>query len=92
MLHRRVPRRSAHQSAFRLELVASREPGLRVVVSSKVAKLATRRNLLKRRLREIWRHLPHRPPGQLTVYTKKAALDMSFQELAAQLSSGLTQL
>ena len=56
---------------------------LRVVVSSKVAKKATVRNLIRRRIREIWRQLPVPPNLSVALYTKTAILDKSFAELKA---------
>jgi len=101
MLNQGRYRRSAHQSAFRLELtpLRSSEVDLRVVVSTKVTKKAVERNRLKRRLREIWRALspiPLRPPAspgyRVTVYTKKIALETGFSDLSRQLIAGLKQL
>ena len=59
----------------------SLRPGLRTAVGTKVSPKATQRNLLKRRLREIWRSLPIPSGVAATIYVKPVALKMSFAEL-----------
>jgi ribonuclease P protein component len=61
-----------------------------VVVSGKLAKRATQRNLMKRRLRNIWRLVgTGRPPY---IYVKKAALAMSFQQLKDELAKAIKRI
>jgi len=57
---------------------------IRIVVSAKVAKKATQRNLIKRRLRHAWQLIGSGPLPY--IYVKKAALLMSFAQLKAELS------
>jgi len=76
------PERVVHHPALTLKYVRpSRRPGLRVVVGVRVSKKATERNLLKRRLREIWRQLPIPLDVAATFYTKQITLKLSFSEL-----------
>ena len=87
-------RRQASESAFRLELtkLRSNDSELRVVVSTKIAKKAVDRNKLKRRLREIWRALPHEKGARVTVYTRREALNLDFASLSAQFASAIKKL
>lgn len=90
-----LPERVVHHPALTLKyVVPSRRPGLRVVVGVKVSKKATERNLLKRRLKEIWRKLSLPPDVAATFYTKADTLKLSFTELATivtKLTSALTR-
>lgn len=80
----RTLERVVHHPVLTLKYVRpSRHPGLRVVVGMKTSKRATTRNLLKRRLREIWRELPIPADVLATLYTKAEALKLSFAELRA---------
>lgn len=65
-----------------------------VVVGLKVHKKAVRRNLIKRRLREILRkHLLEISPGKdVMIMVNNKALDAEYAELEAQLLSCLTKL
>lgn len=87
--------RVIHHPALTLKYIRPhRRPGLRVVVGIKTAKQATKRNLLKRRLREIWRQLAIPKDVSAILYTKAAILKLSFAELraiVAKLSISLTQ-
>ncbi|MBN2585537.1 ribonuclease P protein component [Patescibacteria group bacterium] len=75
----------ADSPAFTLKYPPSsdRAKRIRVVVSAKVAKKAVMRNLIKRRLRDIWRLIGSGPLPH--IYVKKAALTMSFAQLKAEL-------
>ena len=64
--------------------VSGQAKRIRIVVSAKVAKKATQRNLIKRRLRNIWQLIGSGQPPYL--YIKKAALTMSFAQLKAELT------
>ena len=76
------PERVIHHPALTLKYVRpARRPGLRVVVGVKTASKATQRNLLKRRLREVWRAAAVPPDVMATIYTSKATLDLSFTDL-----------
>lgn len=82
----------ADSPAFTLKYPPAREQTgkLRVVVSGKLAKRATQRNLMKRRLRNIWQLVgTGRPPY---VYVKKAALAMSFQQLKDELAKAIKRI
>nr|WP_114989841.1 ribonuclease P protein component [Mobiluncus mulieris] len=59
------------------------------VVPKKSVRLATRRNLVKRRLRGAVReHLGEFPPGSLTVFLARPAADkVAYRELDSQLES-----
>jgi ribonuclease P protein component len=87
--------RVIHHPALTLKyLRPSRHPSLRVVVGVKVSPKATQRNLLKRRLREIWRVIPIPSDVAVTLYTTKATLGLSFAELkraVVQLAHQLTK-
>ncbi|GEM_PF-6320274 len=50
-----------------------------VVVSKKIAKLATDRNKLKRQVRELFKNVSKKG----IVYTKKGITNLSFKELSA---------
>lgn len=65
-----------------------------LVVSNKVDKLATQRNLLKRRLREANKSfLKDLKPGyDLLIIAKKSALDLDFTELKKQLLFAYCQI
>ena len=65
-----------------------------VVVGLKVHKKAVRRNLIKRRLREIIRkHLDEVLPGRdVMIMVNSKALDADYAELEAQLMSCFTKL
>lgn len=54
------------------------------MVSGKVAKKAVVRNLIKRRLRNIWQLVGSGPAPY--IYVKKAALAMPFAQLKSELS------
>lgn len=54
---------------------------LRVIISSKIAKKATDRNLVRRRIKEVWRQLPIPPDIAVTIYTKATILNQSFAEI-----------
>jgi ribonuclease P protein component len=63
-------------------------------VGVKVSPKATQRNLLKRRLREIWRVMSIPSDVAVTLYTTKTTLGLSFAELkrvVAQLTHQLTK-
>jgi RNase P protein component len=77
--------------AFTLKYPPARDSAkrIRIVVSAKVAKKATQRNLIKRRLRQAWGLVGGGQPPHL--YIKKAALTMSFAQLKAELSRLLKQ-
>ncbi|OGB74264.1 hypothetical protein A2V68_00670 [candidate division Kazan bacterium RBG_13_50_9] len=84
---------AAHTAAFTIKHTHPAHPlgRPRVIVSTKVTKRATQRNLIKRRLRELWRELgkDHQSPH---IYVKKAALAMSFAELRAEMAQALKRL
>ncbi len=65
-----------------------------VVVGLKVHKKAVRRNLIKRRIREILRkHLPEISPGKdVMIMVNNKALDAEYADLEAQLLSCLAKL
>jgi len=63
---------------------------LRVVVSGKLAKRATQRNLIKRRLKNIWQLVGAGQPPY--IYVKKAALAMSFQQLKDELAKAIKRI
>lgn len=65
-----------------------------LVVSNKVDKRATQRNLLKRRLREAHRSLLNdiKPGYNLLIIAKKSALELSFAELKKQLLFAYSQI
>lgn len=87
------PERVIHHPALTLKyLRPAKHPGLRVVVGGKVSRKATERNLLKRRLREIWRTLPIPPDVAATLYTKSATLNLSFAELTGAVTKLITSL
>lgn len=73
-----------------LKFVASRMPDVRVgfVVGTKVHKRSTRRNLLKRRMREVTRkRLPGLKQGyDLAFIAKPGATEADFQVLAAEMA------
>lgn len=64
-----------------------------VVIGTKTEKTAVRRNLWKRRTREILRtHLPHLQPGfDVIVMAKKPAVTATYQQLAVILEQLLKQ-
>jgi len=66
-------------------------PQIAVVVSLRVSKLATERNLIKRRLREAFRRLtPKLEPGlKIAVVVAPPAVRKSYKELEDALRSGL---
>lgn len=74
-----------------LKSVSSQTPGVRVgfVVGTKVHKKASRRNLLKRRMREIVRkRLPGIKAGHdLAFIAKPGATEADFQVLAAEMAA-----
>lgn len=76
----------AHSPAFTLKYPPIREQTgkLRIVVSNKLTKKSTVRNLLKRRLRHAWQLVGSGQPPYL--YVKKEALKMSFTQLKNELS------
>ena len=63
----------------------------RIVVSQKVSKLATRRHLLKRRIRDIVRRSGRTNFG-IVIITKKELADLPFTELASRIGSGLARI
>ena len=65
-----------------------------VVVGLKVHKKAVRRNLIKRRIREILRkHLEEIAPGKdVMIMANAKALDVDYKEMEAQVLSCLTKL
>lgn len=69
-------------------------PKIGLVVSNKVDKRASARNLLKRRLREINRSLLKdlKPNYSLLIIAKKAALALSFAELKKQIEFAYNQI
>jgi len=83
-----------------LTLVAAPSTGetsaLRVafVVSKKVSKLAVRRNLIRRRLREAFRQLlePQTPPLDLIVITHREAVEADYWQLHAALAQAMQRL
>lgn len=82
----------ADSPAFTLKYPPLREQTdkLRVVISGKVAKKATQRNLMKRRLRHAWGLVgTGRPPY---IYVKKAALALSFSALKEELAKSLKRI
>jgi len=76
-----------YQPAFSVKSLdprVSKKSQLRVVVSVKVSKKATERNLIKRRIKEVWRVVS--PKRAVCVYVKKPALLLSFAEIKAELT------
>ncbi len=62
--------------------------GLVIVISKKIAKLATQRNKLRRRIKEIIRTNTTQKPGFGVVgylYTHKGIIDLSFSDLKEEL-------
>lgn len=82
----------ADSPAFTLKYPPAREQTgkLRIVVSGKLTKRATQRNLIKRRLRHLWRVVGNGLPPH--IYVKKAALNMSFSELKDELARALKKI
>ncbi|MFA5270017.1 MAG: ribonuclease P protein component [Patescibacteria group bacterium] len=76
----------ADSPAFTLKYPPARDAArrIRIVVSAKVAKKATQRNLIKRRLRHIWQSIGSGPLPH--IYVKKAALTMTFAQLKSELA------
>ena len=74
----------ADSPAFTLKYPPTRDQAkrIRIVVSAKVAKKATQRNLIKRRLRNIWQSVGSGPLPY--IYVKKAALTMPFAQLKSE--------
>jgi len=62
-----------------------------VIVDSKVAKNATMRNLLKRRVRAFLRSITL-PEGDLVIRLHKGAPELSYSELISQIQKCLNQL
>ncbi|MBU1083335.1 ribonuclease P protein component [Patescibacteria group bacterium] len=60
---------------------------LRVVVSGKISKKATERNLIRRRVKDAWRLISSEEA--VCIYVKKPALSMSFAQIKAELSQNL---
>lgn len=78
-----------YQPAFSVRPLSVREAKTdspRIIVSSKISKKATERNLIKRRFREAWRMIA--PPNHfaVSIYIKKPALKMSFAQIKAELA------
>lgn len=82
-----------NQAALSVKLLpysAAKKEDLRIIVSNKVTKKATQRNLIKRRIKEIWRSMfDHKPHPAICVYIRKPALAMSFAELKTELAKAL---
>jgi len=81
--------RSFYMGDLALRLAPNKLPAARlaVIVSLKVSKKAVKRNLLKRRLREIIRRevIPHCPNGfDGIILTKAGLLNLPFTELKSQ--------
>jgi ribonuclease P protein component len=76
-----------YQPAFSvkpLDFRTSKMGRLRIVVSAKVSKKATERNLMRRRIKEIWRLLS--PKTAVCIYVRKPALLMSFAQIKNELT------
>ncbi len=65
-----------------------------VIVSTKISKKATERNLLKRRLRELLKVSSDKLPTSydFVLYTKKGIQNLSFQELKKEFEKLLANL
>lgn len=85
-----VFRRGARRSAGPLSCHLTPGSGFKVavVVDKKVSKLATQRNLVKRRIRAALKELPL-PEGSLVVRAYAGSVDLSFDQIRANLSSCL---
>jgi len=77
---------------FKSNAVRFSNKRLRVVISTKIAKKATIRNLTRRRIKEIWRQLPIPTSVVATIYTKTAILDKSFTEIKNILTNIVRQV
>ncbi|MBU1092624.1 ribonuclease P protein component [Patescibacteria group bacterium] len=94
---KRYPERVIHHSVLTLRYFksdANRLPSqrLRVVISTKIAKKATIRNLIRRRVKEVWRQLSIPTDLVVAIYTKSAILDKSFAEIKTILTNISKQL
>ncbi|WKZ29685.1 MAG: ribonuclease P protein component [Patescibacteria group bacterium] len=89
-------KKSAFSKAVSMKVRENALPHSRfgVVVGVKVHKRAVKRNLLRRRIREILRkHLAEIKPGyDVMVLTQTKALELEYKELEAQVLSCLTKL
>ncbi len=89
-------KKSAFSKAVSMKVRENALPHSRfgVVVGIKVHKRAVKRNLLRRRIREILKkHLPTIKPGyDVMIMTQTRALDLEFSELEAQVLSCLKKL
>jgi len=65
-----------------------------VIVSSKIYQLAVKRNLIKRRLKNILRELIFFLPAgfDVLIFVKRDCLDLSFQNLKSQLKEFLMEI
>ncbi len=65
-----------------------------VIVSKKVSNKATKRNKLKRRLRELLKKYENRLPKgvDMVIYTKKELLELNFKELEKNIKKILTKI
>lgn len=94
---KRYPERVIHHSVLTLRYFKG-DPNrptnqrLRVVISTKIAKKATTRNLVRRRIKEIWRQLSIPAGLVVAVYAKSAILDKSFVEIKTILTAISKQL
>jgi ribonuclease P protein component len=82
------------QLTFKYSANQDKDIKIGFIVSNKVDKRATKRNLLKRRLREANRSfLKDLKPGHnLLIIAKKSALDLSFVELKKQIEFAYNQI
>jgi len=62
-----------------------------VIVSTKVSKKATERNLLKRRIRAILKE-NGLPEGELVIRANPGSETLSYEELAQKVGNALTKL
>ncbi|MFH1088626.1 MAG: ribonuclease P protein component [Patescibacteria group bacterium] len=77
---------------FKSDAIRFSHKRLRVVVSTKINKKAAARNLIRRRIKEIWRQLPIPTSVVATIYTKVAILDKSYAEIKNILTNIARQL
>jgi len=78
-----------YQPAFSIRPLNAREAqtsSLRIIVSSKISKKATERNLIKRRFREAWKIVAPPSYPAVSIYIKKPAFKMSFAQIKAELA------